>query len=79
VNSTNALASILSPSERKTHQRLTSGRSNGGGRTPIENVRVSAYRIPTDAHESDGTFEWDATTLVLVEVNAGDVTVYRKT
>ena len=31
-------------------------------------------RIPTDAHESDGTFEWDATTLVLVEATGGDVT-----
>ncbi|MGI9115448.1 MAG: enolase C-terminal domain-like protein [Chthoniobacterales bacterium] len=40
----------------------------------IREIRVSAYRIPTDAHESDGTFEWDATTLVLVEATAGDVT-----
>jgi L-alanine-DL-glutamate epimerase-like enolase superfamily enzyme len=37
-------------------------------------VQVSAYRIPTDRHESDGTFEWDATTLVLVEATAGDAT-----
>lgn len=40
----------------------------------IERVHVSAYQIPTDAHESDGTFEWDATTLVLVEATAADVT-----
>jgi L-alanine-DL-glutamate epimerase-like enolase superfamily enzyme len=40
----------------------------------IREVRVSAYRIPTDAHESDGTFEWDSTTMVLVEATAGDVT-----
>jgi L-alanine-DL-glutamate epimerase-like enolase superfamily enzyme len=40
----------------------------------IEEIRVSAYRIPTDAHESDGTFEWDATTLVLVEATAADTT-----
>jgi L-alanine-DL-glutamate epimerase-like enolase superfamily enzyme len=38
----------------------------------IEQIRVSAFRIPTDAHESDGTFEWDATTLVLVEATAAD-------
>jgi L-alanine-DL-glutamate epimerase-like enolase superfamily enzyme len=38
----------------------------------IREIRVSAYRIPTDAHESDGTFEWDATTLVLVEAVAAD-------
>jgi L-alanine-DL-glutamate epimerase-like enolase superfamily enzyme len=37
----------------------------------IESVRVSAYKIPTDAPESDGTYEWDSTTLVLVEIEAG--------
>ncbi len=39
--------------------------------TPIENVTASAYRIPTGFPESDGTLAWDATTLVLVEVEAG--------
>jgi len=38
---------------------------------PIKHVGVSAYRIPTDAPESDGTLEWDSTTLVVVEVDAG--------
>lgn len=33
-------------------------------------LRVSAFTIPTDAPESDGTFEWSATTLVLVEVES---------
>src|SRR4051812_6742527 len=37
-------------------------------------VAVSAFTIPTDAPEADGTFHWDATTLVLVEVAAGGVT-----
>jgi L-alanine-DL-glutamate epimerase-like enolase superfamily enzyme len=35
-------------------------------------VSVRAYRIPTATPESDGTFEWDATTLVAVHVTAGD-------
>lgn len=35
-------------------------------------LTVSAYRIPTDAPESDGTLKWEATTLVVVEVPAGD-------
>src|SRR5690606_38784273 len=39
----------------------------------IERVDVSAYRIPTDAPESDGTLRWDSTTLVLVEAGAGGV------
>ena len=35
-------------------------------------MSVRAYRIPTATPESDGTFEWDATTLVAVHVGAGD-------
>ena len=35
-------------------------------------LTVSAYRIPTDAPESDGTLEWKATTLVLVEIPGGN-------
>jgi L-alanine-DL-glutamate epimerase-like enolase superfamily enzyme len=34
-------------------------------------ARASAYTVPTDAPESDGTLEWDSTTLVLVEIEAG--------
>ncbi len=42
---------------------------------PVETLSVSTYRIPTDApNESDGTYVWDATTLVLVEASAGGVT-----
>ena len=38
---------------------------------PIEKVQVSAYTIPTDYPESDGTIEWDRTTIVVVQVRAG--------
>jgi L-alanine-DL-glutamate epimerase-like enolase superfamily enzyme len=38
----------------------------------IDRLDVVAYRIPTDAPESDGTFTWDSTTLVLVEIGAAD-------
>ena len=38
---------------------------------PIEAVEVSAYTISTDFPESDGTYAWDKTTLVLVEATAG--------
>src|SRR5579863_8343848 len=37
----------------------------------IERVEAAAYTIPTDAPESDGTKEWDSTTLVVVHVHAG--------
>lgn len=39
-------------------------------RAKVEHVDVAAYTVPTDAPESDGTLEWNATTLVVVEVEA---------
>lgn len=38
---------------------------------PITKIQVSAYTVPTDLPEADGTFAWDKTTLVLVEAEAG--------
>jgi L-alanine-DL-glutamate epimerase-like enolase superfamily enzyme len=38
---------------------------------PVERIDVSAYTIPTDAPESDGTYSWDKTTIVIVEIYAG--------
>jgi L-alanine-DL-glutamate epimerase-like enolase superfamily enzyme len=40
----------------------------------VDGVDVTVYRVPTDAPESDGTFAWEATTLVLVEARAGGCT-----
>jgi L-alanine-DL-glutamate epimerase-like enolase superfamily enzyme len=40
---------------------------------PIVRVDVTAFRIPTAAPESDGTLEWDATTLVVAEPLAAGV------
>jgi L-alanine-DL-glutamate epimerase-like enolase superfamily enzyme len=37
----------------------------------INKLNVSAYTIPTDFPESDGTIKWDSTTLVLVELQGG--------
>jgi L-alanine-DL-glutamate epimerase-like enolase superfamily enzyme len=41
------------------------------GETPIERLTVSAYTVPTDAPESDGSFAWEATTIVIVHVEGG--------
>ncbi len=41
--------------------------------TPIQSLRSSAYTVPTDFPEADGTFEWDKTTLVVAEVEAAGV------
>src|SRR5207253_10874205 len=39
-------------------------------RPTIERLEVSVYRVPTETQESDGTLEWDSTTMVLAEVFA---------
>ncbi|MDR5815150.1 MULTISPECIES: enolase C-terminal domain-like protein [unclassified Caballeronia] len=41
---------------------------------PIETIRARAYTIPTDKPEADGTFTWDATTLIVVEIVAAGKT-----
>lgn len=38
----------------------------------IKELNVSVFKIPTDVPESDGTIEWDSTTMVLVEIYAGE-------
>jgi L-alanine-DL-glutamate epimerase-like enolase superfamily enzyme len=38
---------------------------------PIARLNVKTFTIPTDFPESDGTLEWDRTTIVLVEASAG--------
>ncbi|MGH7968702.1 MAG: enolase C-terminal domain-like protein, partial [Limisphaerales bacterium] len=40
----------------------------------IDRLAVSAFKVPTDGPESDGTLEWDSTTLVLVQLEAAGVT-----
>ena len=41
---------------------------------PLERVEASAYVVPTDQPEADGTMAWDHTTLVVAEVSAGGET-----
>jgi len=36
----------------------------------VDGLEVSAYTVPTETPESDGTFAWTATTVVLVQVTA---------
>jgi L-alanine-DL-glutamate epimerase-like enolase superfamily enzyme len=43
-------------------------------RVQIQDVHVTAYSIPTDRPESDGTLQWAQTTMVLVRISAGDQT-----
>lgn len=47
--------------------------STASGAIPIEKIEVSAYTVPTDSPESDGTLEWEKTTIVVVEIEAGGV------
>ncbi|MHB8813735.1 MAG: enolase C-terminal domain-like protein [Steroidobacteraceae bacterium] len=41
---------------------------------PIDQIKVSAFKVPTEVRESDGTLAWDSTTLVLVEAHAAGTT-----
>src|SRR5438067_4513467 len=43
----------------------------GSSAVPIQRIGVSAYTIPTSSPESDGTLEWDKTTIVIVQASAG--------
>lgn len=38
---------------------------------PVERLHVAAYTVPTEEPQSDGTLDWDSTTIVIVEVAAG--------
>src|SRR4051794_164586 len=40
----------------------------------VADVTCAAYEIPTDEPESDGTLEWDSTTIVVVQVRAAGET-----
>lgn len=40
----------------------------------IEAVHVSAFTVPTDAPEADGTFSWNSTTMILAEITGGGST-----
>jgi hypothetical protein len=44
---------------------------NNVSKTPISRIEVSAYTIPTDFPEADGTLDWTETTIVLVHAEAG--------
>jgi L-alanine-DL-glutamate epimerase-like enolase superfamily enzyme len=52
--------SLLSPSKRRSSSS-----------SPVDRVEAFARTIPTDAPESDGTFEWNSTTIVIVQAHAG--------
>lgn len=38
---------------------------------PIKDLSVATYTIPAETPEADGTYDWDSTTIVMVEISAG--------
>jgi L-alanine-DL-glutamate epimerase-like enolase superfamily enzyme len=38
--------------------------------TPLERIEASAFTIPTEQPEADGTLEWDSTTILIVQAHA---------
>ena len=43
-------------------------------KVPIEQIRTTAYRVPTDLPESDGTLQWDHTDIICTRVSAAGQT-----
>jgi L-alanine-DL-glutamate epimerase-like enolase superfamily enzyme len=41
--------------------------------TAVERLQAAAHTFPTDRPESDGTLEWDSTTIVVVEAHADGI------
>jgi L-alanine-DL-glutamate epimerase-like enolase superfamily enzyme len=41
---------------------------------PIDALSVTAYTVPTDGAEADGTYAWDSTTVVLVQARSRETT-----
>lgn len=40
----------------------------------VESLTASAFYVPTDQPEADGTAEWDATVIVVVLAGCGELT-----
>lgn len=60
----------MSGSKRKKTTQVPSSRSSSDPK--IDAVEATAYAVPTDQPEADGTLEWNSTTLVLAQVRSGD-------
>ncbi len=60
----------MSGSKRKKTTQVAANRSSSDPK--IDTVEATAYAVPTDHPEADGTLEWDSTTLVLAQVRSGD-------
>lgn len=41
---------------------------------PVEAIETFVYTVPTETPESDGTLEWESTTIVVAEVSSGGAT-----
>jgi len=44
------------------------------GKTKITGIKVEVFTVPTDAPETDGTYAWNSTTMVMVHLEAGATT-----
>ena len=55
---------------------MNNGNKLGGNdtETRVCRLEVAAYEVPTEVPEQDGTLNWTSTTIVLVEVGAGNKT-----
>jgi L-alanine-DL-glutamate epimerase-like enolase superfamily enzyme len=61
----------MSAVTRRTTQRSERGNHESLEDVPIERVEATTYVVPTDRRESDGTFAWDKTAVVVAHVFGG--------
>ena len=64
-----AVSSAAARTNRRVPRRDSVVKTEDRG--PVEDLKVNAFRVPTDAPESDGTLEWSSTTVVIVQLGAG--------
>lgn len=63
----------LAPVQPPWKSPLTMAVASARIEAPIERVTAAAYTVPTERPESDGTLEWDETTIVVIDAEAGGV------
>lgn len=60
----------MAPAKNATSNMVEATEKTREAKIPIERIEVSAYKVPTDHPEADGTYAWDSTTIVIVHAHA---------
>jgi L-alanine-DL-glutamate epimerase-like enolase superfamily enzyme len=58
--------------QKNKHDNIAAGSDISRINIPVSDINVKCFDISTKYPESDGTLQWDKTTMVFVEIIAGD-------